>query len=303
MRDKTPELNRKADLDQTAEQAPSSMLQFKQALGAMSYDEQVAAIQPPMPIQFNAHTVQFAGRGQTREAQVRAGQPPSVELHGFRGVREVRRKKVPKFQSGRWTDVTPETLDPANSRDKTDLDEIERCHAQDPLIIFGHIGVSADHGNTIYGLTPDLPEGMTGAQLQTHLRNHTMTFPGVVNNDKPVFDKARNYAASRQWNTDVVVAARQVTTGEQADTLQRLQQLAGATPGSHGIYYSFPLRNAQDGQYFVDSPGPDGKIVKGENQGNCATFPGFIDIALPERSGNLRYYMKALESEASGSSR
>ncbi len=30
-------------------------------------------------------------------------------------------------------------------------------------------------------------------------------------------------------------------------------------PGTHGLYYSFPLSDSVGGQWFIDKPGPDGK--------------------------------------------
>ena len=282
------------------------LVQLKEQVAGLPYREQEAALRPGRPLQFNAPQLQLTdgsdSRGNTRQARVQSGQAPSVELHGFRGVRSVRGKRVPRYQGGDWTGVSAQTMDPAKPDEKSELDEIARCHQRDHLIIAGHVGVSADDGATVYGLTPRFPEGMSPAEGIRHLYEHTMTFEGVVANDKPVFDRAKNYHANRGWDTNVVVASRPVAKKAQADLLARLQQLAGMAPGSHGIYYSFPLRDARDGQYFVDTPGPAGKVVKGENQGNCATFPGFIDVALPERSGNLRYYMQELEREASGSS-
>jgi hypothetical protein len=131
-----------------------------------------------------------------------------------------------------------------------------------------------------------------------HLHAHTMTFPGRVKNDKPHFDLAANCASAKQWDTDVTTVTRTVTSAQHAETKKKLQDLAGMQPGAHGLYYSFPLSDAQQGQYFVDTPGPDGKIVKGQNQANCATFPGKIGIELPEQSGNLRFFMPALREQA-----
>jgi len=42
------------DLTGAATATPTEMVQLKAALGGMSYDEQVAAVQPPMPILLNA---------------------------------------------------------------------------------------------------------------------------------------------------------------------------------------------------------------------------------------------------------
>lgn len=51
---------------ETAADAPRPLVQCKQALGGMTYDEQVAAVQPPMPLQFNlsgSEAVQFVPSG------------------------------------------------------------------------------------------------------------------------------------------------------------------------------------------------------------------------------------------------
>lgn len=218
-----------------------------------------------------------------RPAEVQVGTPPEVQLYGFRGVRTVNDQKV--------KDMAPE--DPARL-------DVERITAAHHLLFAGHVGVSVDNGATIYGLTPVFPEGMEVEQGIDHLYAHSMTFPGQVANDKPVFDMADRYFKEKGWNTEVHVVKRPVSKQDQADYMQKLEAMAGMAPGAHGIYYSFPLADAKDGKFFVDTPGPDGKIIKGEDQANCATFPGQIGIELPEQSGNLRYYMPALMAEASG---
>jgi hypothetical protein len=182
------------------------------------------------------------------------------------------------------------------------VDDIKKTKDQDYLIFAGHIGVSIDGGSTIYGFTPVAPEGMPKEQVIAHLHNHTMTFPGQVKNDKPHFDLAARCAAEKGWDTDVTTVMRTVTTKQHAETKKKLEELAGMAPGAHGLYYSFPLSDAQQGEYFVDTPGPDGKIIRGQNQANCATFPGKIGIELPEQSGNLRFFMPALRREAAAAS-
>lgn len=232
-------------------------------------------------------TVEDSGSKSTdsRRAEVKSGSAPVAELYAFRGVREVNGRNIKVF-------------DPENPADKEELDEIQRAKTLNFLIYAGHVGVSIDNGATIYGLTPEIPEGMDLAMAANHLFEHTMTFPAVVQNDKPAFDMADRYHEARGWNTKVSMYSEEITLERQAELATKLQQMAGLDAGKHGIYYSFPLRDAEQGAWFKDTPDPDGTLIRGEMQSNCATFPRFIDIPLPELSGNLVKYIPAVETRA-----
>jgi len=271
----------------------------------------------------------------TREAEVRVDAPPKVQLHGYGGVRHVFGKKVKQMEqeltlleakeasfaaqatpaavptattttdSDKAATTTPEptgmlTLEDREKKThlRTTIDDINRTKGGDYLIFAGHIGVSLDGGSTIYGFTPVAPEGMPGEIVKAHLHNHTMTFPGALKDDKTHFELAEECATNRGWDTETTVVERDIDTTAAATMLQRLQELAGMQPGAHGVYYSFPLVDEEDGKWFKDTPGPDGKIIRGEAQANCATFPAHIGVELPEKSGNLRYYMPAMREEA-----
>jgi hypothetical protein len=225
--------------------------------------------------------------GQAREdkesTQVEQGGAPEVQIHGYRGIRTIDGQKIKE-------------MDPSDSR----VQEAQQVMMTQPLLYSGHVGVSLDKGKTIWGLTPEIPEGMPAATAMGHLFGHTMAFPGVVKNDKPVFDQATRYHKEKDYNTEVHVMNSPVTHSRQAELVGQIQQMAGAKPGSHGVYYSFPLRDAEDGQYYKDAPGPDGTLVSANKQSNCATFPGQLGLELPEASGNLRNYIPALEKKANG---
>ena len=246
-----------------------------------------------------------------KEGTLASGGAPALQLYGYGGVRKVDGKlvkdiekelkaldeKAEKAAKTGGPKLTAEEEKQQKSH-KAILDDVNKTKGEDYLIFAGHIGVSIDNGATIYGFTPVAPEGMPKEQVISHLHNHTMTFPGAVKNDKAHFDLAERCAKQKKWDTDVTSVTRTLTTAAHAETKKKLQDLAGQQPGAHGLYYSFPLSDAVDGQYFVDTPGPDGKIVKGQNQANCATFPGKIGIELPEESGNLRFFMPKLREEA-----
>ena len=246
-----------------------------------------------------------------KEGEVQVTAPPTLQLHGYSGVRKVNGVVVKDMEKDlnafEEREKSGNQLKPDERQKKTQyktvVDDVSKTKAQDYLIFAGHIGVSIDGGATIYGFTPFKPEGVTKEELVSALHAHTMTFPGQVLNDKPHFDLAQKCAAEKGWDTDVTTVSRTLTTAAHAETKKKLQDLAGmAAPGAHGFYYSFPLSDAKEGQYFVDAPGPDGKIVKGANQANCATFPGKIGIEIPEQSGNLRFFMRALRQQATGAS-
>ncbi|TNE88447.1 MAG: hypothetical protein EP330_13800 [Deltaproteobacteria bacterium] len=215
-----------------------------------------------------------------KAGSVEEGSPPQLELFGFRGVREVDGVSVKDIPEG----------DPRRA-------EIDKVRVSHHLLIAGHVGVSVDGGSTIFGLTPEFPAGMP-LHAGIDALYQGACFPGRVADDKPIFDMADQYHREHGWNTNVVSVKRPIETDAHADLKQRLEGMAGQAPGAHGVYYSFPLKNAVDGQWFTDKPGPDGKMVKGENLANCATFPAQVGIELPEASGNLRFYMPALEAEA-----
>lgn len=218
-----------------------------------------------------------------QHAEIKEGPAPTVEVFGFRGVRSINGEDIRE-------------MDEEDPR-KVEMNDIIHQHH---LLYAGHIGVSVDNGKSIYGLTPEIPEGMTAEQAIGHLYNHTMTFPGVVADDKYIFDLADKYAREKEWNTGVVKSVRPVESTVQAQLSEQLQSMAGMSAGEHGIYYSFPLKDAVDGSYFMDKPSPDGTVIDASKQANCATFPAQVGVALPEQSGNLRDYMPALEAEAKG---
>jgi len=245
-----------------------------------------------------------------KEGEIKAGSAPSLQLHGYGGVRNVRGKLVKDIEKeladldAKATAASapggiPLTADEQAKKTshRATIDDINKSKRDDYLIFAGHIGVSLDNGASIYGFTPSAPEGMPGAQVVGHLHAHTMTFPGQVKNDKPHFDFAASCASAKGWDTEITTVTRKVTTAQHAESKKKLQELSGMMPGAHGLYYSFPLQEAAGGQWFVDTPGPEGRVVKGQNQANCATFPGKIGIELPEESGNLRYYMKAMRAD------
>ena len=235
-----------------------------------------------------------------KDGTIERAAPPLLQLYGYSGVRKIHGRLVKEIEAEfkSLENAAPEHTDRRAELAAT-LKKVDEKKRKDYLIFAGHVGISVDHGTKIYGLTPLAPEGMKREQVIAHLHNHTMTFPGLVKDDKHHFDFAIECANELGWDTDVVTAMRPITTVREAEIKDELERLEGMIAGTHGIYYSFPLSDAVEGKYFVDTPGPNGKIVKGEAQAVCSTFPAKIGIELPEQSGNIRYFMPALRHEAS----
>jgi len=206
----------------------------------------------------------------------------TVEVHGFRGVRTVDGKyvKQPKDK--------PVPADQLLSKDEAA--RVNQITASVPLLWAGHIGVSLDGGSSIWGFTPSNKPGVTKEAFMQGLRENK-SFPGLVKDDKYVFDLATYYSQAAKWNTEVFVATQLVDADQKKKIEAQIGTMAkndgkGDKDG-HGKKYQFPYPEQKDGSNFED-----------KDTANCAIFPTMVDIPVPENTGILDTYMPALQAWA-----
>ena len=185
----------------------------------------------------------------------------TVELHGMRGVRRIDGRK-----DDAWTNA--------------ERVEVATLTADQPLLEFGHVGVSFAGDAAIYALTPKPPPDMPVAEVKRRLKAGEI-FPGQVLNDKLVFDEGARRAAQQGWNT---APLRAIILLNPADGPKMHAQIAGQVgmePGATEIgNYGFPPK---------DGARPS------RDTNNCATYPRRLGLPIPEETGNLRDYIPELE--------
>jgi hypothetical protein len=210
----------------------------------------------------------------------------TVEIHGFRGVRQVGERWL---QPPKGVQVPPQQKLPAQEAAR-----IERITSQYPLLKYGHIGLSLDGGKTIWGFTPAQPPDMVDAEFLAALGKNR-DFPGLVRDDKQIFVLADNYAKNERWNTKVYVATQLVDAAKKKEIETKIAPMSandGRGEGAgHGKSYQFPNRTADT----------QGSHFKSEDTANCATFPALVGVPVPEPSGVLQNYMPKLEGWANDS--
>lgn len=207
----------------------------------------------------------------------------TIEVWGFRGLRRIQGRP-----EAEWTAAEERFYD-------------EEWHGE-PLLWAGHVGISFDGGETIFGMTPDTRDPVTGERppLETaieRLKKHE-AFPGEVKNDTPIFRRAAKNAAEHGWDTDLVMSVELVDPAFKQQMLAEAERMMG---GKHDLGYQFPLGPKEPhpvkNEHYVPSKGytPD-KLA------NCAIFPERLGIEVPEASGNLSQYIPKLRewSEEAG---
>ena len=150
-----------------------------------------------------------------------------------------------------------------------------RARGEALLVQVGHVGVSFDGGDTIYGFRPtDAALEQIGDNLEflRSLRDR-MGFRGGIYNDTGVFQRA-NELGQEVWRIPYVMSEEEFN-----NIFQEFQtQLSdGPNPG----WYSFPPKNGD--------PMPLGC-------NNCATWPKTLGLDIPEDTGNLQNYMQAFKN-------
>jgi hypothetical protein len=226
--------------------------------------------------EFNDEAIQ-RGAAHTTDARDQHGLPPSnaatVELWGFRGVRTIEGRPPSE-----WTEE--------------ERAYVEKLKKTDPLLFAGHVGLSVDGGKTIIGFTPQKPAAMEMPDFLASLFHHD-AYPGIVDNDTAVFERAREHARQFGWNTEPVSAVELVDKPAKLDTAKKVAKMSGMNPGEHGMGYSFPLKEPEAGSHFAASNKYPAECVS-----NCAAFPEKVGVPIPEPSGNLGRYIPELEKWA-----
>jgi hypothetical protein len=147
----------------------------------------------------------------------------------------------------------------------------------DPLLYTGHVGLSFDRGATIYGFSPYAP-GESPREVIARLKRGD-TYPGIVRDDRAVFERATVAADHGLLNSPVYLWAQPLD----APTLTRI----------HARFQAEPLGQALAEKRY-------GWIVARESVYNCATWPHSLGVALPEDSGQLADFIAALRRVSGG---
>lgn len=192
-----------------------------------------------------------------------------VQFYGFRGL---------KFVDGvYWKELPPDKLA-----------FVQQMFQQDPLLHYGHVGVSFDGGRTIYGLTPPIKgtAELTPAMVKERVENH-IPVPGIIGDDTATFERARALVA-HGWDLEITVAAQSLDEATLQVAFDMNRGLA-RTPGQqHGKEYQWPYEKPNEhGDYYANA-----------STRNCATYPEMIGLCVPEQSGQLRDYIPKLKEWA-----
>lgn len=237
-----------------------------------------------------AHALPAAARAQSRTSiQGVAALPESnvatVELWGFRGVRSIKKAGDPRAR-------LPDEWTPQEHAD------VEREAAREPLLAAGHVGISFDGGDTIYGLTPEWRGKMTLEECRQRLVNHEI-LPGIVDEDTEAFTRARELADANGWNTELERVVVMYDRATQPHLVEEVERIRSLPPGAV-FGYTFPSKEpGQNGQHFQGGASYDGRFTYCSDQvSNCATWPSKLGVPIPESSGNMARYMPELKKWA-----
>lgn len=202
------------------------------------------------------------------------GLPPSnasiVQFYGFRGLKNV--------DGVFWKKLPPEKLA-----------FVMRQFEKDQLLHYGHVGVSFDGGQTIYGLTPPIKgtPAMTAAEVKARVEQHDPV-PGIIGDDSETFRLAREMATNHGWDLEITTIAQSIDDETRAIAFGENARLASTAPTEHGKQYQWPYEKPNEqGAFFAD-----------DNTRNCATYPQMIGLCVPESSGQLRDYIPKLKEWA-----
>ena len=152
-----------------------------------------------------------------------------------------------------------------------------RFRDAEPLLLTGHVGVSLDGGQTIYGFSPDAPGLSPDATIDALAAGRC--FPGIVRDDRPFFERAAAAAAAGYTRTPVYLWVQEVPQDTWTAAAGRLQTAHENDPPANPRY-CWPA---------IPASGY-----------NCATWPLTLGVAIPEPSGRLARYIPALRQVAGG---
>lgn len=136
----------------------------------------------------------------------------------------------------------------------------------------GHVGISVDGGETIWGFNPVKPAGISRDELIIRLRAGE-SFPAWVREDTELFkraEKSRPVLIERRTSIDVSIC-REVEKRLTSD-------IKNSTDSSlRGKRYSFPRKGS--GGFEA-------------NCWNCCTYPSTLGMKTPFLSGQLGEYLE-----------
>jgi hypothetical protein len=147
----------------------------------------------------------------------------------------------------------------------------------DPLLYTGHVGLSFDHGTTIYGFSPHAPSEVPRAVIDRLKRGGT--YPGIVRDDRTVFERAATAAARNLLGSPIHLWAQELD----APILERIRARFQAEPLGR------PLATKRYGW-----------LIAREGVYNCATWPRSLGVTLPEDTGQLADFIAALRIVSGG---
>ncbi len=139
-----------------------------------------------------------------------------------------------------------------------------------PLIAKGHIGLSADNGQTIYGFAPTKPNELSDKEFIFLLKRKRQVFDGQLIDYTKLFHQ---------------VAAGKFNKGSRELELYRLKQTVDDTTFAKVLQQI--EKRGKGSKYML----PHENISYLPNTYNCATFWGQTGVILPEKSGILRDYI------------
>lgn len=199
----------------------------------------------------------------------------TVEIYAYSGAKEINGRKL--------TDMSPEEF----AAVKAEANEVS------PLLLAGHVALSFDGGKTLYGFTPKTK--LSADEVIDMLRAGKV-FPGQVAIDTKHYQIAAKKAAEAGW----VIEQKRVVMTLDPDEQPALAQLArdemaASERGEHAHGYKFAPKNLEPPR---DSIATNGQPFPGECIANCATWPRFLGVRIPETSGRMTEYMRELNKWA-----
>ena len=144
------------------------------------------------------------------------------------------------------------------------------------LIKAGHVGVSLDGGQTVYGFHPS-PEALAAVANGRAFLQEGGALRGGVYDDTEIFRRAQQLAQDEPRTT--VWQQVLYVTPEQFTRIAGQITAAQAAGSMLDAWYRFPS--------------PDGAAMPPQCD-NCATWPRTLGLSIPEDTGRLRDYIPLL---------